>query len=168
MSDYEGDLTAEELFEAMERDATPAEADLEDKLLRLDAMAAQRRKDPDLEKRYEALRDEVAEELKATGPRYYLDEHGLKRYAFRVAPEKVEVDVEELVRQVEAGEIEVDLDKVAPRKVDAEQLKRAVAKGSRPANRGKPGVIPPEKFLKMARRKPGTAHVRFSDPRDDQ
>lgn len=171
MAENDSELTAEEFFEAMQAEAQEADPDLEDRLKALDSIAAQRRKDPDLEARYEQLRDELQAELKETGPRYYLDEHGLKRYAYRVAPEKLAIDVDDLVAMVEAGEIDVDLDKVAPRKIDGEQMKRAIRKGSVAAAKKAAipkGGIPPEKLVKLGRIVPSAApHVRFSDPRDD-
>lgn len=155
--DHDSGLTNEELMEAIYEEATELESpDVLDKLARLDELAALRRPNKALEAEYEALRDEMAAYLKTSGPVYYLDKDHAKRFAWPVEPESLVVDVDLLVELAEEGKIDVDIDTVAPRKVNAEQLKKAVAKKK----------IPPREFLRIARLKKGTAHVRFSDPTD--
>lgn len=156
LPDQEG-MTAEEYMEAMREAATELQApDIQDKLARLDELAGLRRKNPRIEAEYESLRDELAEYLHDTGPVYYLDRDHAKRYAWPVEPESLIVDIAKLIELYEAGDIDVDIDRVAPRKVNNEELKKAVAKKK----------IPPREFLKIARLEKGTAHVRFSDPQD--
>jgi hypothetical protein len=152
-------MSSEEFADAMREQAVELgteEMDIQTKLARLDELAELRRKDPRIEKEYELLRNELVSYLNEAGPVYYLDNNHAKRFAWPVQPEKLIVDVEKLVEMADAGEIDVDLDKVAPRRVDTEELKAAVAKKK----------IPPREFLKMARLEPGTGHVRFSDPQD--
>jgi len=139
----------------MQKQALPADADTEAALAQLQALIMRRRKDPEIEARYEQLRDALVDQLKAEGPRYYLDEEGNKRYAYVVQPEPVEVDMDELLALYEAGELPQSLmDKIAPRKVDKEALRRAVSKGQ----------ITRAQFTKVAKLVKGTAHVSFSDP----
>lgn len=145
-------LTAEEQLEAIAEQATQVDPDLMDMLARLEVLAARRRKDPALEAEYERLRNAASAIINDTGPRWFLDEDGHKRIAYRQAPMNVDVELDELVRQVAEGEIDVDLDTVAPRKVNKEELKKAVATGR----------IPAAKFLRMATLREGTAFVRFS------
>jgi microcystin degradation protein MlrC len=150
-------LSMEDQLDAIREEAAElADTDIAARLNRLDELAAARRKNPAIEREYETLRAEMSAWLKEAGPVIYLDAHGNKRIAYRVAPTGVEVNVEELVKAVEAGEAKVDLDVVAPRRVNAEELKKAVATKR----------IPPKVFLKMAKLQDKTPHVRFTDPDD--
>ena len=100
----------------LKTDAKPADPDTEIQLMKLADMAASRRKNPDLEKRYEALRELLANQLTQEGPRYFLGEDGLKRYAYAVTPEPVRVSEERLMDRKEAVRLELAvLAKVAPR-----------------------------------------------------
>lgn len=157
--------------EIMEQ-ALPADRDTEGRLNYLHGLALRRRKDPDLEARYERERESLAEQLKAEGPRYFLDSDGVKRYAYRVQPESLEVDVDEFVAAHERGEMpEVDLDKVMPRSPNREALRRAIASRSkvhlRPDGR-KDGKIPAAIVAKTMRYVPGTAQVRFASEEDER
>ena len=137
--------------------ATRADVDTEEKLDGLFRMVVSRRKDPDLEVAYELTRDELVKQLAEEGPRYFLDSDGNKRYAFVVAPEVVEVDYDEVIKCIEEGLIPDDVvDKVWPRKLDKDALRRAVSKGD----------ISDEVFVRIAEFVKKTAHVGFSDPVD--
>jgi hypothetical protein len=141
--------------------AVPAERDTEAMLQELDTLAALRRPDPLIEARYTELRDLLTARLLKEGPRYYLDAFGEKRYAYAIVPEPVEVDVDELIKMNESGEISDDLlNEVAPRKVDKEAFTRAAARGTRKRPR-KPGITP-EQLIRVAKKRPGTGHVRFA------
>jgi hypothetical protein len=150
---------AEEARRELEAKATPADKDTEQKLRELDRMVISRRKDPEREREYERLRDEMAAQLAEEGPRYYIDDDGVKRYAFTVQPEPVEVDVDGLLAMYEEGTLSREvLDAVAPRKVDKEQFRRATAGGK----------ITQAQLLKVAKIRKGTAHVKFSKPADSE
>ena len=111
---------------ALRATAKPATTDLERDLARLQDMIAARRKNPELEREYEQLRDQVVKYLKTDGPRYYLDGDGNKRYAFAVSPERTVVDVDALQAMVDAGELDAGvLEEVAPRKANVEAFRRA-------------------------------------------
>lgn len=143
----------------LKTEAKPADPDTEIQLMKLADMAASRRKNPDLEKRYEALRELLATQLTKEGPRYFLGEDGIKRYAYAVTPEPVEVSEEKLMELDEAGKLKAGvLEKVAPRKVDKDAFRRAVANGS----------ITREQFLEVAELTQGTKFVKFSDPIDNE
>jgi hypothetical protein len=108
--------------------AQEARGDLLADLAALQRLAAQRRRDPVLEARYERLRARVKDALNEQGPRIYLDEDGNKQLAYPVNPTTVSADVEELVALVKAGRLPgVDLDKVFPRTVDTEELRKVIA-----------------------------------------
>lgn len=148
---------AEKLAE-LEANAVQATGDTELMLRELDDLAARRRPNPTLERRYEALRATLAARLETEGPRYYLDFHGKKRYAYASVPEPIDVDVDELCRLDEAGELkEGVLDKVAPRKANKEEYRAAVKRGD----------ITRQQFLATAKMTRGTPRVLFSDPDDD-
>lgn len=149
----------EDFTERMIRTAEPAVGDTETRLLELQNMQAKRRKDPQLERRYEMLRDELAAQLKAEGPRYYIDNDGVKRYAFTVTPEPVDVDLDGLIQAELDQEISYEtLDQVAPRKVDKEAFRRAVATER----------IPKALLLKIAKIVPGTAYVKTATPDEER
>lgn len=140
------------------RDATYAEIDTEDALRELQQMADRRRKDPDLERRYEALRDKLAAQLKAEGPRYYIDASGTKRYAYAQQPEQLDVNEKEFVRLHEEGAMpEVDLDKVMPRGINREAMRWAIAQEK----------VPAKVIAKTMRYVPGTARVKFVSETDE-
>ena len=148
---------AEQARREMEAKATPATADTEGKLIALDAMMARRRKDPDLEAAYEALRADLVAQLKAEGPRYFLNADGLKQYAFAVQPEPLDVDVDALIKMYEEGGLSLEtLDKVAPRRADREAFRREVAKGN----------ITQAQLLASTKLRQGTPHVKISPPVD--
>lgn len=143
--------------------AQPAEHDTEAMLLELDQLAAMRRPNPDIEARYEYLRDILTARLAEEGPRYYVDALGEKRYAYAMVPEPIDVDVDELIKMNEEGEISDDLlNEVAPRKVDKEAFTKAAARGTR-RNPRKPGITP-EQLMRVATKRKGKGHVRFVDP----
>lgn len=138
--------------------AVEASGDLLDDIRRLEDLAAARRPDPDREREYEALRDSVTKRLVESGPRYYLDSNGVKRFAYAVQPEEVECDVEEIVELHGQGKLPLlDVEKVFPRKVDKEQLRRALSKKQ----------LPRDVVVKHIRLKKRTGHTRWADPRDD-
>lgn len=102
---------------------------------------------------YLALRDAAAVALES-GPRYFIDADGAKRVAVRQQSEPVEIDLAIL------SEIPPEIiDKVAPRRIDAEAFKRNVANGK----------IPAKAFVKHSRIKYVEPHVRFilADDADD-
>lgn len=137
--------------------ATEADMDTELALDGLFSMVIQRREDPDLKVQYELTRDELVARLKEDGPRYFLASDGTKRYAYVVQPEQIEVDMDELMAAVKDGSISQEvLDKIAPRKVDKDALRRAVAKKQ----------IDAATFVRIAELVKKTAHVGFSDPVD--
>lgn len=133
--------------------AQPADRDTEAMLRELSALATLRRKDPLIEDRYEELRDILSARLKKEGPRYYLDEHGVKWISYPVNVEKVFVD-ENVLRQLhEQGVLtDVQFELVMPRKVNVEYFKKLVAKK----------VITDETVNRIATIVPGTSHVRFT------
>lgn len=140
--------------------AQPANEDTEEMLVELARLAEARRVDPRIEERYEYLRSVLTKRLEREGPRFYLDEHGDKVYAYPVIPEPVVVDVAGLVAMADAGEISHELlEEIAPRKADMEAFARAAARGSRPNPRRE--GIKPEQLVQVARKRRGTGHVRF-------
>lgn len=159
------DPEVESKIQAMMAAAEPADWDTEHKLVALQDMQDRRRKDPVLEAEYERLRDELADQIAIEGPRYYIDKDNIKRYAYVIQPEPIEVDVKALIKAAEDGEIsQATLEEVAPRKVDKAAFTRAAARGSNPRSR-KPG-IPPAVFVRVARKVKGTAYIGFSEPVD--
>lgn len=143
---------------AMEASAIPADVDTEELLMRLETIQDARRKDPVLEARYEELRDRLVAVIAERGPRYYLDAHGNKRFAYVVAPELVDVDVALLIQMHEEGEVSTALlNEVAPRKIDKDSYRRAVARKK----------FTNAQVAKLSRLRPGTAHVAFTDPVDE-
>ena len=142
---------------ALRATATPAGADLETALARLQDMIVIRRKDPKLEAEYEALRDEVVKYLRENGPRYYLDGDGCKRYAFAVIPEKTVVNVDALESMVQAGELSpYVLEQIAPRKANIEAFRRACQTER----------LTDEQIVAATSSLPGTGFVKVSDPSD--
>ena len=101
---------------------------------------------------YEELRDALTPQLLREGPRYFVDHQGVKRVAYAVQPEPVDVYVRGLEALVAAGKLtEADLDKVAPRKPDKEVFRRYLSTGK----------IEPSDALKVASISKGTAYVKF-------
>jgi hypothetical protein len=148
---------AERRLEELKATSTKADADTEELLVHLEEIQARRRKDPALEREYEDLRATLVARLKEGGPRYYLDNMGLKKYAYLVEPEPVEIDVAALCALDEEGKLKAGvLDAVAPRKADKEAFRRAVGRGD----------ITREQFLATAKVTKGTPYVRHSDPVD--
>lgn len=146
-------------FDKIRDAATEASGDLLEDIVRLQRLADAQRPDRALKQRYEALRDHVTAELAKSGPRYFLDDDGNKRYAFAVLPESVVPDIEEIVELAEEGKLpKLDIEKVFPRKVDTEELRRALAKRQ----------IPKEVVAKHIHIVPKTGHTRFADPVDDK
>ena len=139
----------------MQNSAIEADYSTHHQLMQLDEMAGGRRKDPALEARYEKLRDYLADQLGKTGPRYYIDNYGQKRYAYAVQPEKVEVNLVALTALYDDGKITLEtFDRAAPRRVDQDRFKQEAAAGR----------ITSAQLTKIAKFRKGTAHVRFSDP----
>ena len=104
-------------FIEMTKAAKPLESsDLELMVRRLDELAAIRRPVKEVEAEYEQLRDKVAAILAMEGPRYYVDQDGVKRYAYVVAPDPVVIYVHELIQMGDEGLIsEAALNLPAPR-----------------------------------------------------
>lgn len=153
--------TADEIQAQMEAAAEVADPDTEDKLNQLIAMQVKRRKDPDLEARYERLRDDLAAQLKREGPRWIETDDGSKLIAYPVSPEKTELDVEEAILMYEEGEIDkATLDLIAPRAQSLEGIRTAIGKG----------WLTPSQIRRLLTFRPGTAYVKFADPlgRDSQ
>lgn len=148
--------------EEMEAVAERADLDTEDKLVLLEGMMAELRPDPQLKARYERLRDQLVAQLRREGPRYFIDPQGVKRFAYAVTPETVEVDVAELQHMHKRGELtEEVLDEVAPRKLDRDGFRRA-------ASRGKRGGLTRQQVAKVSQIVPkGRGHVAYSGPQED-
>ena len=142
----------------LEAKAKAAEGDLELMLAQLDEMAEARRKDPVKEERYAELRDQCSAIILKEGPRYYLDGRGVKRYAFAVQPEPVEIDLDVLDYFYRQGRISADdYEKLCPRRVDKDVFRRLASKG----------VLTKQMVNQAATMKKGTAHIRFADPVGD-
>lgn len=153
--------------------ATEVSGDLLEDIMRLEKMASVRRPDRALEARYERLRASVTDQLAESGPRYYLDSNGVKRFAYAVRPETVVCDVEELVALAESGELpHLDVDKVFPRGTDTQELRRALSRKVKVTQDGvttKVPVIPPRVVAKHIHIVPkGRGFTKFADPTDDQ
>ena len=143
----------------MMRTATPASADLEETLADLEALQALRRKNPLIEARYEHLRRIATNMLAESGPRYFLDAQGNKRYAYNVSPETIVVEVADAEALYDDGIItKEELDRLAPRKVKNDEFKRLMALGR----------IPKERAKKIGRIVPKTSYVGFSTESADE
>lgn len=142
------------------RAAEPAYGtDLEVELAELARLQARRRKDPVLERTYEAQRAVCADLLREQGNRLFLDEHGIKTVAFLVEPEPVDVSVAALEEMELDGDIDYDLlEEIAPRKVDKTAFHRAVATGRLEA----------KQVAKVAKIGKGTPWVRMDPLRDEE
>jgi hypothetical protein len=137
--------------------ALPANPDQEDKLVVLKNMVEVRRKDPRAEERYEALRDDLAKELKESGPRYLVDEDGEKYYAYAVAPEIVIANQQAIEQMVEDGELDrAEFERIYPRRLDKEALRRSIAK--------KRSGMTLAQVTRAVKFRPGTAYVKFDRP----
>jgi hypothetical protein len=99
-------------------------------------------------KRYETLRDELTSPLE-DGPRYFVDDDGVKRVAVRQQQEPVDVDGDALEQEI--GDDEALLDAVMPRKVDKTAFKHAVQDGR----------ISSDVLVKVARIRRNKPFVRF-------
>ncbi|HWO52048.1 MAG TPA: hypothetical protein VNN23_10660 [Ornithinibacter sp.] len=147
--------------------AVEAEPDTEEALVRLRAMMLARRKDPVADAAYEQLRDALTAQLKAEGSRYFINDEGVKQYAYSTNPESVEVDPAAIIALHDAGEIDDEVfEKVLPRQVDKEALRGAIARGANPRSR-KPGIAPAQ-VAQIARIVPKTAYVVFVDAETDE
>lgn len=138
-----------------------ADPDTEDKLNQLIAMQVRRRKDPDLERRYEALRGDLTKQLAREGARWFETDDGSKLLAVTISPEKTDLDVEEAIRLYEEGELDLaTLDMIAPRGQSLEGIRTAITKG----------WLTPAQMRKVLTFRPGTPYVKFVDPlgRDSQ
>lgn len=145
----------EEHLARLAAEATHADRDTEDQLVELFEIVISRREDPAEKRRYEGKRDEMVQVLAEHGPRYFIDAEGNKRYAYVVAPESVEVDLDELEAAHAEGKIsDQTLEDVAPRKIDKEEFRKAVSRGD----------IDPATFVRVATIVQKTRHVGFSDP----
>lgn len=147
--------------------AMPADEDTESRLTLLHKMVLARREDPELKIRYEALRDALASQIKTEGPRYFINNQGVKQYAYVVAGETVESSVEELTALFEAGEISKELyERLCPRGIDKEQLRQAIARGANPRSRSE--GLKPEHVAKVCKIVAyGTPYVAFADAQED-
>ena len=135
--------------------AEAADADTEAKLARLKQLAEARRPDPEIEAEYEALRNELAAQLQREGVRYFIGADGEKHYAHTVQPEPVEVNMDALLAEYEAGHFSEEVfEAIAPRKPDKDRIRAMVARKK----------IPPASFVRFAKIRKGTAFVRFVDP----
>lgn len=163
------DVEQSKTKELMEQ-ASPADEDTEDMLLELSGIMARRRKDPQLERYYEDLRSRTVQRLQEDGPRFFLDRNGVKRYAWPITPETLEVDVDEFVRLWERGEMpEIDLDVVMPRQPNREALRKAIARRSKVhklPDGTRDGQIPRRVVAKTMRYVPGTSRVGFASEED--
>lgn len=129
-----------------------ATMDVEDDLVRLEALKDAMTVDPAIKVEYEILRDRLTATLRADGPRLFMAPDGKKYLAMPVLPEGVEVDKAALIALVTEGVLtEDELDKLAPRKVDKAVLTRYAGSGKIPAN----------VLKRIARVVPKTGHVRL-------
>lgn len=138
-------LTEEQIIEFAE----PLPEDTEDllgKLQRIQGVRSQwTNENGTYNQEYEALRDAASELLK-DGPRYFIDAEGIKMVAARQQATRLVVNPKILAI------LPADLiDKVAPRKIDNEQFKRAV----------KNGKIKTKDLLRYAELVDNAAHVKF-------
>lgn len=140
--------------------AVPADGDTEDRLVQLEAMQAKRRKDADLEARYEQLRNQVARQLGDEGARWFLDDEGNKRMAFVVRPEGTTLDVDTAVALYEEGLISREmLDLIAPRKQNLDGIRKALTSPAGSGTRLTPTQV--RQLLSFDKKTP---YVRFVDP----
>lgn len=132
------------------REATPADEELAELLTTLKAIQDARRKDPELERRYEGLRATVTSLLKR--PRVFLY-GGFTTMAFVKTPTPLKVDVEELIAMELEGGLPYDvLEEVAPRKVDLSAFRKAVGAGR----------ITAPQLLRCSELVTGTSYVHFA------
>lgn len=123
------------VFEEVRAAAAPADDDLEKMLVEYDSMRSAYSEPKDHKERREQLRDKITALLASDGPRIYLDSSGSKSYAWQTTPESVDLDVEELIEQVEQGNVDISLlDKVAPRQLSRTGLKSAIQTGAMPSD----------------------------------
>lgn len=147
--------------------AQPADLDTEDALRTLRKMVIARREDPVEKARYEALRDQLATRLKSEGPRYFINDEGVKQYAYTVAPEGVETSVAALKALLDEGEISAELfERLCPREVDKDELRTAIARGANPRSRRE--GLKPQHVARVARIVPRTAYVAFADAQPEE
>lgn len=145
-------------FNEMTEKAQPFDnKDLELAVRRLDDLATIRRPVPEIEEEYEELRGQIAGILAVEGPRYYLDSDGVKRYAYVVAPEPVEIFTNELIKMKREHLIsEEDLDLAAPRKASPDGYRRLSSRK----------YFTNAMIVRTSKLTKGTAHVKFSAPYD--
>lgn len=150
--------TSDERIARLAETADIAEGDTEEAIQQLMALAALRRKDPVVEQRYEALRNQIARQLGKEGARWFLDESGDKWLAYTVAPSKTYLDVEEATKMSADGKLDTDtLDMIAPRKQDLEGIKKAIVSKR----------LSPAQVQRLLSFEPGTAYVQFAQPGRD-
>lgn len=144
--------------------AKDADGDTEDRLVQLESLQTRRRADPELEARYERLRNDVARQLGDEGARWFLDDDGNKRLAFVVRPETTVLDVQTAIELHAEGLISSEmLDMIAPRKQSLEGIRRAVT-----AKEGSPSRLSAKQVRQLLRFNPGTPYVRFADPEGEE
>ena len=157
MSEHENETNAERLARLAEV-ASVADTDTEEALLQLQRLAEQRRKDPVVEQKYEALRNQLSRQIGAEGARWFLDAEGNKWLGYTVAPSKTTLDVAEATAMAKKDEItEEVLDLIAPRKQDLAGLKQAIVQKK----------LTPAQIQHLCSFEPGTPYVQFGQPGSD-
>lgn len=135
----------------------PAPKDLEDMLAEYEELVENARENKENKTRREELRDLIGQRLNEEGPRYYVSPSGQKHVAWSTTPETVELDVEKVLKMDEEGAIPFDLiDKIAPRQVNREGLRTAIATGA----------MTPEQVREAVTLRPQTTRV-YSRSLDD-
>lgn len=130
--------------------ASAADDDLEVVLSELERIQGERgrwtSKKGDMYLEYERLRQRATEMLGDDGPRYFLDLDGSKMVATKSQAEPVDIDPE-ILDHLPADVV----DYVAPRKIDKEKFKRAMAQRR----------VPAKLFVRFASVKQNAPFVRF-------
>ena len=111
--------------------STPAGEDLEEMITEYEQLVEDYREPQEHKEEREELKERITAILAQDGPRYYAGPGGSKRLAWQTTPERVEADVEALMRLDEDGDIPPDLlDLIAPRTLDRSGLRKAISTGA--------------------------------------
>jgi hypothetical protein len=149
----EWQLEVDSAREQMALAARPADRELTEMIKELNRLTVARRRKPKDELAYEQLRDLVAQCLSEEGPRYYVDDDGRKQYAYAVTPEPIEVNMAELTAAFWEGKLtEETMDKIAPRRINTPEFKRAVDTG----------VVDQDLLVRSTKFRKGTPFVKYS------
>lgn len=142
-----------------QKKATRVPVSLAAKIRELDSLTEQRRPDPVVERRYKELKDEIYERLEGV-PALVYTQDGEPRYATRFNSTTLQVDVALLEKIMqELGYTEEEIDRVLPREVNLEALRRIIR-----LTRSKELM---KRHSEFAREVPYIHYVKFSDPLSD-